>query len=54
MYDFIETEKGWIVFWGPEPKVEAKQQGLENVKRVAFVQEERQAAPLAFYLSLTK
>lgn len=20
MYEFIKTEKGWLVFWGPPPK----------------------------------
>ena len=54
MYDFIETETGWIVFWGPVPELEEqKETALEDVKRVAFVQEER-AAPVGFWLSLTK
>jgi hypothetical protein len=22
MYDFVQTDKGWMLFWGPPPQVE--------------------------------
>jgi hypothetical protein len=54
MYEFMQTENGWLLYWGPPP-VQAKKKGPwqqlkeslgrpaagETCQRVRFVQQER-------------
>ena len=60
MYEFIQTEGGWFVHWGPPP-VQAKRKGpWQQIKaslgrsaaaeihtRVQFTQREQSASPMA-------
>jgi hypothetical protein len=52
MYDFLKTQKGWLVFWGPAPVLTSKAVAVPSTvaryegvapKRVPFRQVEREA-----------
>jgi hypothetical protein len=45
MFDFIRTDKGWLVFWGPRPRTEEQCEavGVEELVTVAEADEEAEA-----------
>jgi hypothetical protein len=39
MHDFIKTETGWLVFWGPAPVLKPKMVAVPAANQEAWIQD---------------